>query len=103
MAAARTFNCIVVAGYPERADLKDPVSPEAFSSLIVVNNGEIIMNYRKPFIHSTNKERAEGEEGFFGKEIKELGNVAIGISKCPTKSCTRIANLISSIIGTDLK
>jgi hypothetical protein len=93
---------VVVAGYPEGADLKDPVSPQAFSSLIIVNNGELT-NYRKPSIRSTNEERAEREESLFSEEIKELGNVAIGISKCPTKSCTRITNLTSSVIGTDLK
>jgi hypothetical protein len=102
MAKSKTLNCVVVAGYPEGADLKDPVSPEAFSSLIIVNNGEVT-NYRKPFIRSTNEEWAEGEEGLFSEEIKELRNVAIRIGKCPTKSCTRITNLTSSVIGTDLK
>jgi hypothetical protein len=103
MAKAKTLDCVVVAGYPEGADLKDPASPEAFSSLVIVNKGEFMANYRTPFIRSTNEERAEREEGFFSEEIKELGNVAIGIGKCPTKSCTRITNLTSSVIGTDLK
>lgn len=78
------------------------MSPEAFSSLIVVNNGKTITNYRNAFIRSTNEERAEGEEGLFSREIEELGNIVIGVGKCPTNSCT-FANLTSSVIGTDLK
>ena len=82
---ALKFNCIVVAGYPEKVDVssKFPTSPEYYNSAIVVNEeGENIANYRKSFLHDADKSWAsEGNMGFYGGFIPGLGNTSIGIGE----------------------
>lgn len=66
-------------------------SPEYYSSSITVNrDGETIANYRKSFLYYTDETWAlEGPDGFYDGEIEDLGNVAMGICKWPTKSFER--------------
>ncbi|TVY82557.1 Protein N-terminal amidase [Lachnellula suecica] len=90
---ALKYECVVTAGYPEKVDIspKWPASPECYNSAITVNaDGETIANYRKSFLYYTDETWAlEGPDGFFDGEIDELGNVAMGICKWPTKSFER--------------
>ncbi|KAG4440622.1 hypothetical protein IFR05_003903, partial [Cadophora sp. M221] len=80
---ALKYNCVVVAGYPEKVDMtpKWPTSPEYYNSAITVNaEGETIANYRKSFLHYTDETWAlEGPDGFYDDEIEGLGTVAMGI------------------------
>ncbi|KAH6715419.1 carbon-nitrogen hydrolase [Leptodontidium sp. MPI-SDFR-AT-0119] len=80
---ALKYNCVVIAGYPEKVDLspKWPASPEYYNSAITVNaEGETIANYRKSFLYSTDETWAlEGPDGFYDGEIDGLGTVAMGI------------------------
>lgn len=80
---ALKHNCVVLAGYPERADVshKWPTGPEYYNSAIVVNQeGETIANYRKSFLYYTDETWAlEGDGGFYDGFIPGLGNTSIGI------------------------
>lgn len=85
---AHDRNCIVIAGYPETVDisLKWPTSDEYYSSVVAANADGEFWNCRKSFVDSANKIWAlESEHGLFCEEIEGLGNVAMGIGKCPTK------------------
>ncbi|TVY84301.1 Protein N-terminal amidase [Lachnellula suecica] len=81
---ALKYNCVVVAGYPEKVDVapKWPASPEYYNSAITVNSeGETIANYRKSFLYYTDETWAlEGPSGFYNGEVDGLGSVAMGIS-----------------------
>lgn len=81
--AALKYDCTVVVGYPEKADVsaKWPASPEYYNSALVVDgDGDVIGNYRKSFLYYTDETWAlEGTDGFFQAEIPALGNVALGI------------------------
>lgn len=80
---ALKYNCIVTAGYPEKADVTEswPADPEYYNSAIVVNgDGETVANYRKSFLYYTDETWAlEGKGGFFEGYIPGLGNTSIGI------------------------
>ncbi|KAF3811270.1 Protein N-terminal amidase [Colletotrichum gloeosporioides] len=80
---ALKYNCNVVVGYPEKADVSSqwPTGPEYYNSAIVVNgDGETIANYRKSFLYYTDETWAlEGDKGFFEGWIPGLGNTSIGI------------------------
>ncbi|KAM4056155.1 carbon-nitrogen hydrolase [Hirsutella rhossiliensis] len=80
---ALKYNCVVLAGYPEKVDVspKWPTGPEYYNSAIVVNQeGETIANYRKSFLYYTDETWAlEGDGGFYDGFIPGLGNTSIGI------------------------
>jgi predicted amidohydrolase len=82
---ALRHNCVVVVGYPEKADVahKWPSSPEYYNSAIVVNaEGETIANYRKTHLYYTDETWAlESSKGFFRGFIPGLGQTAMGICK----------------------
>ncbi|KAF6819777.1 N-terminal amidase [Colletotrichum sojae] len=81
---ALKYNCNVVAGYPEKADVSGswPTGPEYYNSAIVVNEeGETIANYRKSFLYYTDETWALEGDGFFDGFIPGLGNTSIGICK----------------------
>lgn len=79
---ALKYNCNVVAGYPEKADVSGswPTGPEYYNSAIVVNEeGETIANYRKSFLYYTDESWALEGDGFFEGFIPGLGHTSIGI------------------------
>ncbi len=79
---ALKYDCAVVVGYPEKVETKRwPASPEYFNSAIIVNHdGATIGHYRKAFLYPRDETWAlEGPNGFFGRELPGLGNVAMGI------------------------
>ncbi|PKS07990.1 hypothetical protein jhhlp_006602, partial [Lomentospora prolificans] len=80
---ALKYNCHVVVGYPEKADVshKWPTSPEYYNSAIVIGpDGEDVANYRKTHLYYTDETWAlEGNRGFYGDHITGLGQTAIGI------------------------
>ncbi|KAI0532428.1 carbon-nitrogen hydrolase [Xylaria digitata] len=80
---ALRLNCVVTIGYPEKEDVeaKWPTSPEYYNSVIAVNaDGETIAHYRKNFLYYTDETWAlEGQEGFYGGYIPQLGNTSMGI------------------------
>jgi len=87
--AALKYNCFVTVGYPEKVDVtpKWPAGPEFYNSSVTVNrDGETVLNYRKSFLYYTDETWALEGSGFFGGEIPDLGNVAMGI--CESKLFT---------------
>ncbi|KAF2970330.1 hypothetical protein GQX73_g3215 [Xylaria multiplex] len=80
---ALRLNCVVTIGYPEKEDVeaKWPASPEYYNSVIAMNaDGETIAHYRKNFLYYTDETWAlEGQEGFYGGYIPQLGNISMGI------------------------
>lgn len=82
---ALKYNAAVVVGYPEKVDVSDkwPTSPEYYNSAMIVNrDGETVANYRKSFLHTTDKKWAlEGTTGFFYDRSQGLGRMAMGIGK----------------------
>jgi len=63
-----------------------PASLEYHNSALVVNDdGETIVNYRKSFLDVRDETWAsEGPDAFFNGGIRGLGNVALGIGKIST-------------------
>jgi len=80
---ALKYNTNVIVGYPEKVDIspKWPTSPEYYDSAIMVNNdGETVLNYRKSFLYDVDETWAlESNEGFYNGDIPSLGNTCIGI------------------------
>ncbi|KAI5464369.1 carbon-nitrogen hydrolase [Mariannaea sp. PMI_226] len=80
---ALRYDCVVIAGYPEKADIsrKWPTGPEYYNSAILVNeDGEIIANCRKSSLFRTDETWAlEGNGGFCDAFVPRLGNVSMGI------------------------
>lgn len=79
---ALKHNCHVVVGYPEQVDVSDkwPTSPEYYNSAMVVNNdGENIVNYRKHFLYMIDETWALEGSGFGKEFIPGLGQTAMGI------------------------
>jgi protein N-terminal amidase len=80
---ALKYNCHVLVGYPEKADVthKWPTSPEYFNSVIVVGpEGDNVAHYRKTHLYYTDETWAlEGPDDFFGDHVTGLGQVAMGI------------------------
>jgi predicted amidohydrolase len=79
---ALKFNTKVLVGYPEKVDISKnwPTSPEYYDSAIMVNEeGETVLNYRKNFLHGTDQTWALEGPGFFCEEIDGLGKVCVGV------------------------
>ncbi|KAJ4388735.1 hypothetical protein N0V93_006195 [Gnomoniopsis smithogilvyi] len=79
---ALKHNCHVIVGYPEQVDVSDkwPTSPEYYNSAMVVNNdGENILNYRKHFLYMIDETWALEGSGFGKEFIPGLGQTAMGI------------------------
>lgn len=86
---ARALGCVVVAGYPEKAEGGDGAAEQPgeaspsrhFNAATVVDKtGRAVANYRKAFLYYTDETWAtEGGSGFFHGDIAGLGRVALGI------------------------
>jgi protein N-terminal amidase len=57
-----------------------------FNSAVMVSpEGNVIANYRKHFLYTTDERWAEeGKEGFYAGEIGGLGKIAMGICEPPS-------------------
>ncbi|KAL7269057.1 hypothetical protein RUND412_008294 [Rhizina undulata] len=82
---AKRLGCYVVLGYPEYC-AHSPSSPQGFTSkynsaVLVSPQGNVLANYRKHHLFTTDELWAEeGKEGFFAESIPGcLGNVSMGI------------------------
>ena len=80
---AKRLKCFVCVGYPEHTILTatPTMGVQRYNSCVLVNpQGEVVTNYRKHFLFSTDETWAEeGKEGFFAGQIQGLGKIAIGI------------------------
>lgn len=101
---ALKYNTNVVVGYPERVDVAPiwPTGSEYYNSAIIMNgDGEIVANYRKSFLYSTDELWAlEGKNGFFQGHLHGLGQTALGICKDPNRMTA--ADFADPMIGMDL-
>lgn len=85
---ARRLKCFVCVGYPEYS-ATSPASPHMAmskynSAVLVSPQGNVVANYRKHFLYSTDEAWAEeGKEGFFAGDIEGLGKLAMGICRYP--------------------
>ncbi|KAH8148158.1 uncharacterized protein LAJ45_07922 [Morchella importuna] len=82
---ARRLGCYVALGYPEYC-AHSPSSPQGSmsrynSAVLVSPQGNVLVNYRKHFLYTTDETWAEeGKEGFFSGEMPDgLGKLAMGI------------------------
>lgn len=59
------------------------------SAVLVSPKGNVLVNYRKSFLFSTDETWAEeGRDGFFAGEMPDgLGRLAMGICKLPQLFC----------------
>ncbi|KAF8443500.1 carbon-nitrogen hydrolase [Terfezia claveryi] len=80
---ARRLRCFVCVGYPEctATSPNPPMGIQRYNSCVLVNpQGNVVSNYRKHFLFSTDERWAEeGKEGFFAGEVPGIGTVAMGI------------------------
>ncbi|KAG5950904.1 hypothetical protein E4U53_004215 [Claviceps sorghi] len=80
---ALKYDCIVIAGYPEKIELVDtwPADPEYYNSALIVDaDGDVVGNYKKAHLYYTDETWAlEGPSGFHSQRIPGLGNIALGI------------------------
>lgn len=80
---ARRLRCFVCVGYPEytSASPNMPLGLQRYNSCVMVNpQGNVVTNYRKHFLFSTDETWAdEGKEGFFAGDVPGIGRMAMGI------------------------
>ncbi|KAI1390825.1 carbon-nitrogen hydrolase [Hypoxylon trugodes] len=80
---ALKHNCIVIAGYPETADVRAtwPTSPEYYNASIIVNeDGDTIGHYRKTHLYYTDETWALEGSGFYQGRFPGIDSkVAMGI------------------------
>lgn len=81
--AALRYDCVVVAGYPEKIDpVKSwPADPEYYNSAIIMDgDGDVVGNYRKSHLYYTDETWAlEGPSGFWTGHVQPLGHMVVGI------------------------
>ncbi|KAI5806481.1 carbon-nitrogen hydrolase [Peziza echinospora] len=79
---ARRLRCFVSVGYPEYTS-GPPSNPQAmqrYSSAVLVSpQGNVVTNYRKSFLFSTDETWATEGQGFFAGDVPGIGNMAMGI------------------------
>ncbi|PWW78142.1 carbon-nitrogen hydrolase [Tuber magnatum] len=82
---ARRLGCYIALGYPEHC-AHPPSSPSGpmsrYNSAVLVSpGGDVLVNYRKHFLFSTDESWAEeGPDGFFSGDLPDgLGRLAMGI------------------------
>lgn len=74
-ATALRLNCFVCVGYPETTP-----SARYNSAVLVDPHGNVVVNYRKHFLFTTDEIWAsEGPERFYSGDIPGLGKIAMGI------------------------
>lgn len=119
--AALKYDCTVAVGYPElvgsgQVDLeRDGLEQDAigqgqqagsgpYNSVVVVNrDGEIVANYRKSFLYYTDETWAREGSGFYQGEMKDLGQVAMGICKLSETFRKQTPSPLTRIKGMDIK
>jgi protein N-terminal amidase len=81
---ARRLRCYVALGYPEYC-AHSPSSPQGSmsrynSAVLVSPQGNVLANYRKSFLYTTDESWAEEGPGFFSGDVPgDLGRVSMGI------------------------
>ncbi|KAL2884785.1 Protein N-terminal amidase [Ceratocystis lukuohia] len=83
-AVALKYNCTVMVGYAEKADIypKRASGPKCYNSTIAIDaDGEIVAHYRKRYLQPSEETWASEGPGSFHKGwLPHLGQVAIGTS-----------------------
>ncbi|KAJ3496866.1 hypothetical protein NLG97_g2346 [Lecanicillium saksenae] len=81
--AALKYDCVVVAGYPEKIDPVEswPADPEYYNSAIIMDGeGDVAGNYRKSHLYYTDETWAlEGRRGFYTGHVQGVGHMVLGI------------------------
>ncbi|KAF8463652.1 carbon-nitrogen hydrolase [Kalaharituber pfeilii] len=78
---ARRLRCFVCVGYPEYTAASSSVGMSRYNSAVLVSpQGNVVTNYRKHFLFSTDETWAEeGKQGFFAGDVQGIGKIAMGI------------------------
>lgn len=91
---ARRLGCHVIVGYPEYC-AHSPSAPQGSisrynSAVLVSPKGNVLVNYRKSFLYTTDESWAEEGRGFYAGDIPGgVGKMSMGICWYPRMHMTR--------------